>query len=363
MVRTSRRSGFTLIELLVVIAIIGVLISLLLPAVQKVREAANRTSCLNNLHQIALAAHNYHSTHKVFPPGTNFSPNSPANPWWQPPISGTYMGVLAYLLPYMEQDNVYRQIPTGLFDPNTSLGAWSYSYPPNDSTAPNGFPPSLGANQTAYLKPAADAIIKAYQCPSDNVQDAQTSFGPGTETGAVWDMFSYNYYSAPYYYITADYVWDWPGFGHEMGRTNYVGCSGGLGKVPPLPDGTLSWSRYTGVFYPGSKTRITDIADGSSLTIAFGETLGGTGLHGTRNFVMSWMGSGCMPTAWGLVPKYGANNDDFDWIQFSSFHPGIDNFAFADGSVRPIQRGVDQTTFIYASGMRDQRVYDANVLD
>ncbi len=109
--RGSKRSGFTLIELLVVIAIIGVLIGLLLPAVQKVREAANRASCQNNLHQIALAAHNYQSAFKVFPPGLNVSPNSSDDNGGvynlPPPTAGPYTGVLAFLLPYMDHDNVF----------------------------------------------------------------------------------------------------------------------------------------------------------------------------------------------------------------------------------------------------------------
>src|SRR6516162_8587412 len=108
------RGGFTLIELLVVIAIIAILIGLLLPAVQKVREAAARMSCSNNLHQIALAAHNYHSAYGVFPPGGLSSPKSigaadpSAPPGWV--FSGPYTGVLAFLLPYIEQDNVYKQL-------------------------------------------------------------------------------------------------------------------------------------------------------------------------------------------------------------------------------------------------------------
>jgi prepilin-type N-terminal cleavage/methylation domain-containing protein/prepilin-type processing-associated H-X9-DG protein len=364
MVRLRRRSGFTLIELLVVIAIIGVLISLLLPAVQKVREAANRISCKNNLHQIALAAANYESAMKKFPPGTNLSPKSPANPYFNPPDAGPYTGVLAYLLPYMEQSNVYNQIPQGLFNPTTSLGAWAYSYPPNDTQVPNGYPPIGGPNYTAYLKPAPDSIIKSYLCPSDSVQEASTADALVTgDPGGVWDFYTWTYWSAPYYYLTADFVWNWPGFGRELGRTNYLGCSGGLGDVPPLPDGRPSWSRYKGIYYAGSKTKLADIKDGTSNTIAFGETLGGTGLRGSRNFVASWMGAGSLPTAWGLQPVYGPNNNDVDWVCFSSFHSGNVNFAFADGSVRSIATTVDFATFVYASGMKDARIYDPNNLE
>jgi prepilin-type N-terminal cleavage/methylation domain-containing protein/prepilin-type processing-associated H-X9-DG protein len=374
MVRRTSRSGFTLIELLVVIAIIGVLIGLLLPAVQKVREAANRASCQNNLHQIALASHNYQSAFGRFPPGNNISPNCIGSQYQLPqPFAGPYTGVLAYLLPYMEQDNVYNQLPPNngadgnanplgagnLFAPNTSAGAWAYSYPPFDFNSG-----VTAVNGTGYPKPAAETVIKSYLCPSDNA-------GAGNNTtiinpnGGIFDaLFVYVFLGVGNgsngYYV--DFVFDQPGFGRELGRTNYIGSGGAGGKLDPMDGGASFWNQYTGIYYQNSKTKIADIKDGTSNTLAFGEYLGGLHINGTRDGEMTWMGSGWMAAFWGLAPVYGAGND-YGWWQYQSQHPGLINFAFADGSVRPIFKTADFWTLMAVAGMKDGKIPNLTLLE
>jgi prepilin-type N-terminal cleavage/methylation domain-containing protein/prepilin-type processing-associated H-X9-DG protein len=359
--RPLRRLGFTLIELLVVIAIIAILIGLLLPAVQKVREAAARTQCENNMKQIGLAAMNYESTYKVLPPGGLVSPNSVnANPGYvsSPPYAGPYTGTLAFLLPYVEQTNVYNLLFAspfgagtgagiagsqngGLFKFGTTAGAWAYTNPPYDFSDGT---PGASVNGTGSLGPtntpngirAVTTQISSYVCPSDNAQDTgMTAYPNGGPIDAYWCEAGS---------MWIDYIADYPGHGHELGASNYIACAGYLGSFN---------ATYQGIYYQNSKTKIVAITDGTSNTIAFGETIAGSPT--TRDFRLSWMGAGSMATAWGLTTTP-------HWYQFSSKHTGVINFAFGDGSVRQISVSGDSNQFIYASGAIDGQVINWSLL-
>ena len=212
------RRGFTLIELLVVIAIIAILIGLLLPAVQKVREAAARIKCLNNLKQMGLGLHNYHSAYGHFPPGfsaatkpTTTLQQSDYSPGWS---------LFYHILPYMEQDNLHRSINQNLpiLDPVNKAGR--------------------------------ETLVPGYVCPSDNPARLINITDSGTTTWTPPNTFVYPSPSSPLTVLG------------QASVSSYAGCLGTLGYEE---------QPYTGVFHRNSRTRVEDITDGSSSTIGIGE--------------------------------------------------------------------------------------------
>lgn len=321
--RPRRGKGFTLIELLVVIAIIAVLIGMLLPAVQKVREAANRSTCQNNLKQIALAAHNYESAHGHLPPG---SIANPTNSGWTPPppfgsgsYSYPYVGVLAFLLPYVEQDAVYRTIaPTYINWLNPDITA------------------QIGPWWGAFYN-SGRASIKSYLCPSDTAT-APPTVGVGFAL-TVYPTSGVNNLHLVYGTPTS----------LDIGRTNYVGNGGYFGDLN---------LQYCGPFFDRSRIKLSVIPDGSSNTFLFGEALGGSSDPKARDHTFNWMGSGYLVTAWGLAPAGGETG----WWQFSSRHRAGVHFAYGDGAVRIVKPGVNYNSFIYVSAIGEGAVVDLNGL-
>ena len=310
----SKRKGFTLIELLVVIAIIAILIGLLLPAVQKVREAAALRKCSNNLKQIGLACHNFESTNNFLPPGQLGGLNNGTTA-----DVGNFqdVGLLALILPYMEMENVSRL----------------YTAPPislNYSKDPALFTPwwGTGANWTA-----SQTKIGTYVCPSDNPETYPIHFittyaSPGNPTGGG---------------TIASY---WFGATSSLlpGRTNYMGVGGGLGRIGN------NWDAEVGPMANRNKVTVIGITDGSSNTLMVGEALGGDPTSSTRNS-FAWAGNGWLPAAWGL-----AANGKPQWYQFGSKHTSVVNFCMADGSVRNVRTSTDTTTYRRASAMQDGSV-------
>jgi prepilin-type N-terminal cleavage/methylation domain-containing protein len=313
--RFPRGRGFTLIELLVVIAIIAILIGLLLPAVQKVREAAARTQCKNNLKQLNLAALNYESTNQQLPPGIAVS---------GPMAAGSYIGSLAFLLPYIEQNNIYNQIPQSYFTFTNPNGVWWGN--------------AWGAGNNN---------VKTFICPADNAQNAPLTYG----------VFCYLYENG--YTLYGGYF---GGQNPTLGRTNYAANAGALGNVGAANmGGDTFYGQWCGPYYQDSTTKIVQITDGTSYTFGMLEILGGVET-GPRDWVNSWMGGGTMVTAWDTMSPA-------QWYSVGSKHTGIVQFGYVDGSVRvatKIGASPDWFTnrwyaFMAASGMQDGNVYDASL--
>src|SRR5262245_31048782 len=353
-----RGRGFTLIELLVVIAIIGILIGMLLPAVQKVREAAAKAKCSNNLKQLGIAAHNYHDSLGTLPAAV-LIPRPPAN-GQQPMVSayrnpgfGPNWAVL--MLPYMEQGNLYNQVQTNI---NTFIA--------------NLMHPTLGGADQGWRN-IRSTRVPIFLCPSDSGQEV-----PFALNGGNWARGNYAANAGPGWF-------NWT----LMGQSNNGGAL------------SFSSSNAGGPFAINWGSPIHTMPDGSSLTILFTEVRVGLnqndrrgvwamGLAGSSIVSAHAIGDATVPndanefsddiedcnavrTAAGLparsgmgVLRMGCSNDNLpqnwpNWQgQARSRHTNGVNACFGDGSVRFISNSVTQTVWFRMNSRNDGQVYDPN---
>jgi prepilin-type N-terminal cleavage/methylation domain-containing protein len=319
MVLNRNRKGFTLIELLVVIAIIAILIGLLLPAVQKVREAAARMSCQNNAKQIALAAHNFESANLKFPYGRHR---------W------SHVGPLTMILPYIEQDNVYRQ-----FNPTLTTVT-----PTSNTLNPIG-----GANSgvNAYWPTtynAARTRIKYYECPSDpSLYQCTTAmvFNIGQGSPVYVSTLGGNF-PAGAGSITGWTVASLNGAGGLLGGSNYIPVAGTTGRWSGSYAAGSTGAYYQpheGVFVGEDQTTMTGITDGTSTTMLFAEVTGEFANSGNpalplggRLWSYTWFNATGQCSYWSAQARPSL-------FSFGSFHTGILNVAYGDGSVRGLRSG------------------------
>ena len=324
----SPRRGFTLVELLVVIAIIGILIALLLPAVQAAREASRRSQCNNNLKQMGIALQNYHDTCKVFPPAIIGCGRYGGAATAGYIVSNTTGFVL--MLPQLEQGGLYTnynfRVPSSISNPygDTLAGG----LPGNATTS--------AINQAVYSQP-----LSVFTCPSDKTPPQIYVNGPGNPA---------NFYEA-----------------NSVAQSNYLFASGGY------DDYNTAWVNFSnspldqGPFGNDGAAGISDIKDGTSNTIAMGESKQSfPGGKASQAFGPYW-GAGVHTCCHGLTSRsatlqttngvtapagYFVGKPNFDysgtankhqqyaWV-YGSYHPGGTQYVMCDGSARFISDEVD----------------------
>jgi prepilin-type N-terminal cleavage/methylation domain-containing protein/prepilin-type processing-associated H-X9-DG protein len=303
--------AFTLIELLVVISIIAVLIGLLLPAVQKVREAAARIKCQNNLKQQCIGLHNYASAFGSFPPAYKTPTKASYEPGW---------AWSTFILPQVEQEPLYKQLglPTAVFG----------LIPPATGTPPQSVTPAQVYNQLSQTK------LSIYRCPSD--------------TGPDLNPVRYN---------------------HAM--SNYRAIMGPNGAdINPYYGYAIGDQDLGGLMFQNSSIRIENVPDGTSNTLAVGECMWDGTPVGTSGDVTKraaiWAGMTGLHPAPGATANSLWISDVMWWMDqtaatvngtapqaFSSRHPGGVYFGFGDGSVRFYRNGGNPDSLRWLAGRKD----------
>lgn len=295
MSRRASRHGFTLVELLVVIAIIGILVALLLPAVQAARESARRMSCSNNMKQVALALHNYHDSYKVFPPGS-----------LRPVGTGYYWGMMMFTLPFMEQDAAHDSVDFNQVGATQHCGQYLIALQAAGSTDPG----SLKMNILA--------------CPSDPNSGEEKDSLADPNAGDVGLLYHTNYLGM--------------GGSNDANITStFNGCNG------------LTWTG-NGVFYRFSSTNFAAVTDGTSSTIMIGER----GIP--RDLGWGWPicgGNECEHYVSSTLGLFKGNYEPAEYFihvqHLWSLHPGGAYVGLTDGSVRFLPYSMDYNTYLALS--------------
>jgi len=345
--RRTRRA-FTLIELLVVIAIIAVLIGLLLPAVQKVREAAARLACQNGLKQLGLACHNYHDSNGRLPPGRKSLGNTQGAviaTYSSDPVLLNHHGLL-YVLPYIEQGALQTKFNLKAASGNF-LGSAVFGYPLSPGSALSN--PDAIASGNAAL---AATEIKILLCPSDGgektIAPGSVHYSPDGTAGKVTAI-----------------------------KTSYdfIAQCEGVNRYNWWRNTTLG-ARY--IFGENSETTLPDIADGTTNTLMMGEQTLELFNGVTSSWAYAgWVSVGIDPVGgWNVTyPAKGLNIWNYNnntsalnntpgrrasWYNAASLHPGGVNFVMADGSVRFIQDSIDLPNLTRLCRMADGEVITIN---